>query len=126
MSFAVNSDRRLDAYSKRGLQRHVFPGCDAAVVFVPDGHTPPPEVRAALERGGRQRWFPVAGGHLAKIEYHTAAGSEYLFQFEKGGWDHEHCDFCKGSIPAGHTSWTTPDRDFVAFCEECYNKLKEE
>jgi hypothetical protein len=123
----MNSGQRsLDDYSKRGLQHHVFSGCDAAVVFVPEGQSPTPEVRTALERGGRQRWYPVAGGHMAKIEFHTAAGSEHLFQFEKGGWDHEHCDFCSQSIPAGQTCWTTPDANFVVFCEECYRKLKPE
>jgi len=123
----MNSSRRsLDDYSKRGLQHHVFPGCDAAVIFVPEGERPSPEVQAALDRAGRQRWYPVAGGHMAKAEYHTVAGSERLFQFEKGGWDHEHCDFCPQSVAAGHTCWTTPDKDFVVFCEDCYSKLKAE
>jgi len=123
----MNSGKRsIDDYSKDGLQHHVFPGSDAAVVFVPEGQSPAPEVRTALERGGRQRWYPVAGGHMAKIEFHAAAGSEHLFQLEKGGWDHEHCDFCNASIPIGQTCWTTADRDFVVFCEECYSKLKPE
>jgi hypothetical protein len=118
--------RSLDGYSRRGLQHHVFPGCDAAVVFVPGGQSPAPEIQAALDRAGRQRWYPVPGGHEAKVEYHSVAGSEHLFRFEKGGWDHEHCDFCSRSIPAGKTCWTTPDRDFVVFCDECYEKLRTE
>lgn len=116
----------LDNYSKRGLQHHVFPGCDAAVVFVPEGLSPEPDVQTALKRAGRQRWYLVPGGHEAKVEYHSIAGSERLFRFEKGGWDHEHCDFCAQSIPAGQTCWTTPDRDFVVFCEQCYKELRQE
>ena len=123
----MNSGQRsLDGYSKGGLQHYVFPGCDAAVIFVPEGQAPAPEVQAALNQAGRQRWYPVPGGHKAKVEYHSVAGRQHLFQFEKGGWDHEHCDFCSQSIPAGQTCWTTPERDFVVFCEECYSKLKTE
>lgn len=118
--------RSLDSYCRHGLQHHVFPGCDAAVVFVAQGQAPAPEIRAALERAGRQRWYPVPGGHEAKVEYHNVTGSQHLFRLEKGGWDHEHCDFCSQPILAGQTSWTTPDRDFVVFCEQCYEKLRTE
>lgn len=116
--------RSLDAYSRRGLQHHVFPGCDAAVAFIPEGQSPAPDIQAALDRAGRQRWYPVPGGHEAKVEFHSVAGSQHLFRFEKGGWDHEHCDFCSQPIPAGRACWTTPDRDFVVFCEGCYEKLR--
>lgn len=118
--------RSLDSYFRRELQHHVFPGCDAAVAFVPEGQSPGPEIQIALERAGRQRWYPVPGGHEAKAEYHSIAGHEHLFRLEKGGWDHEHCDFCSQSIPAGQTCWTTSDRDFAVFCEQCYEKLRKE
>jgi hypothetical protein len=121
-----SDQRRLNDYSKNMVQQHVFPGLDAAVAFVPEGQVPSPELQSALNKAGRQRWYPVSGGHLVKVEYHSAAGSEHLFQFEQAGWDHEECEFCSQSVRAGQKCWTTPGAHFVVFCEECYEKLRTE
>ncbi len=96
------------------------------------------EWRSCLREGRRRQsfspfWALLAvnvgirslGGHKVMVVYYCIAkGSERLFVFEKGGWNHEHCDFCGKSVPVGETCWTTPDSNFVVFCEECYEKLK--
>ncbi len=117
----------LDTFSKAMLAKHVFPGIDAAVVFVPEGQTPSSEVREVLEGSGQQRWYPVPGGHRAKVPWHCSEGRESLFEREVKGWDHEHCDFCNSHVNIGELCWTTDSGDggFWVFCRGCYENVKE-
>ena len=117
----------LDTFTKTMLEEYEFPGTDAATVFVPEGQTPLPEVREVLECSGQQRWFPVAGGHKAKVPWHFSKGHESLFEREKKGWDHEHCDFCNSHVNIGELCWTAKSgRGVWLFCKQCYEKLREE
>jgi len=118
----------LATFTKAMLKEYAFPGTDAAVVFVPEGHAPSPEVREILERSGQQRWCPVPGGHKAKVPWHFSKGRESLFEREEKGWNHEHCDFCNAHVNIGELCWTAESGSggFWIFCRECREKLKEE
>ena len=116
----------LETFTKAMLEEYKFPGTDAAVVFVPDGQSPPPEVANVLKRSAQQRWFPVPGGHDVKVPWHFSKGFESLFNREKKGWDHEHCDCCNEHVYIGELCWTADsDRGIWIFCQECYKKVRE-
>lgn len=118
------SEPRLHDFTKSMLEDYIFPGADAAVVFVADDAAPPQVITEILARSFQQRWYPVEGGHHAKIPYHFAAGHEDLFEREPKGWNHEHCDFCDAPIAVGEPSWTSPsNRGVFIFCKECYTKV---
>ena len=118
----------LSDFRKSSLREYVFPGTDAATVFVASGAQPTPEVQAVLDRSHQQRWFPVDGGNTAKVPFHHAQGSEYLFERESKGWDHEHCDFCSARVGIGELCWTAPSPSggIFIFCRDCYEKLPSE
>ena len=118
------SEPQLRDFTKAMLEDYTFPGTDAAVVFIADGSAPSPAVREVLARSGQQRWYPVAGGHQAKIPFHFVEGHEGLFERERKGWNHEHCDFCDASIAISELCWTAPsNRGVFVFCKECYAKV---
>jgi hypothetical protein len=118
------SGRELRDFKKAALQEYVFPGTDAAVVFVPDGARPPREVQEVLDRSHQQRWFPVDGGSRAKVPFYHTEGREHLFEREAKGWDHEHCDFCNAHIRIGELCWTAPSNGgILIFCKDCYEKV---
>ena len=116
----------LATFTRAMLEEYKFPGTDAAVVFVPDGQTPPPEVQKVLECSGQRRWYPVSGGHDAKVPWHFSKGHESLFRREKKGWDHGHCDFCGETVSIGEMCWTADSgRGIWIFCRPCYEKVRE-
>lgn len=118
----------LATFTRAMLEEYEFPGTDAAVVFIPEGKTPSSEVQEVLDRSGQQRWYPVPGGHKAKVPWHCSEGRESLFEREENGWDHEHCDFCNAHVNIGDQCWTAESGRGGSwlFCRECYEKLKEE
>ena len=114
----------LSDFRTSSLHEYVFPGTDAAVVFVPKDAQPPKEVQEVLDRSPQQRWYPVEGGGRAKIPFYCAQGREHLFEREQKGWDHEHCDFCNATVNIGDLCWTAPsDGGVFIFCRECYEKV---
>jgi len=117
----------LHHFTKAMLAMYEFPGTDAAVVFVPDGQEPSAEVQEVLHRSGQQRWYPLPGGHKAKVPWHFSKGHESIFEREALGWDHEHCDFCKGRVSAGEVCWTADSEQdsFWVFCKNCYEQLRD-
>jgi hypothetical protein len=117
----------LSMFTRAMLEEYKFPGTDAAVTFIPEGQKPVPEVQQVLTRAGQARWYPVEGGHRAKIPWHFAEGHESLFEREEKGWDHEHCDFCNAHVNIGELCWTaeTGRGDFWLFCRSCQEKVKE-
>jgi hypothetical protein len=124
----IMSTPPLSLFTKAQLMQQVFPGLDAAVVFIPEGQEPSPAVRDVLQRSGQQRWFPVPGGHKAKVPWPLAEGSESLFEREQKGWDHEHCDFCPAHVNIGDPCWSVDSEKggFWVFCRGCYEKLGDE
>lgn len=118
------NEPKLHDFTKTMLEDYIFPGTDAAMVFVADDAAPPPVIKEVLARSRQQRWYPVTGGHQAKIPFHFVAGHEELFEREPKGWNHEHCDFCDASIDVGELCWTAPSKHGVfVFCKACYEKL---
>ena len=118
------SNPRLQNFTKAQLEEYVFPGTDAASVFVADGNPLPSLVNEVLKRSSQQRWYPVAGGHEAKIPFHYVIGHEELFRREQKGWNHEHCDFCDSTIAMGELCWTAPSKNGVyVFCKSCYDRV---
>jgi hypothetical protein len=102
------------------LEEYIFPGTDAASVVIPDGQKPSSEVKEVLDRSGFSRWYPVTGGHRVKVPWHFAKGRESLFEREKKGWDHEHCDYCNEHVNIGQRSWTIPAEGGVwLICQSC-------
>jgi hypothetical protein len=119
------SSPSLHEFSQGELQERVFPGIDAAVVFVAEGQKPSTEVEAALRKARENRWYPVEGGYLAKAPWSRVAGSEILFRCEPKGWDHVHCDFCGTSIAIGVTCWISPATPSAfIFCAACRSQVK--
>ena len=117
----------LRDFKRSSLREYVFPGTDAAVVFVPEGIRPAQEIQEVLDRSYQQRWFPIQGGARAKVPFHYAEGREQLFEREIKGWDHEHCDFCEASVAIDELCWTAPSGGgFVIFCKNCYAKVPNE
>jgi hypothetical protein len=117
-------DKAIEDFKKSSLTEYVFPGTDAAVVFVAEGTRPSNEVQEVLGRSRQQRWFPVDGGNNAKVPFHLAKGCEHLFERETKGWDHEHCDFCNTSVRIGELCWTAPSGSgILIFCKECYSNV---
>ena len=118
----------FDTFTKAMVEEYEFPGTDAAVIFIPDGQSPSSPVQEVLEHSGQQRWYPVPGGHKAKVPWHFSEGNESLFEREVGGWNHEHCDFCNGRVEVGEVCWTAESGQggFWLFCKQCYEKLRDE
>jgi hypothetical protein len=116
--------RELHDFNHATLREHVFPGIDAAVVFVPSGNKSPPEVQSVIDKASQVRWYPVPGGFEAKVPWPLVTSAESLFKREEKGWDHEHCDFCNATISIGETCWSSDVGDsFVLFCRGCRDKL---
>ena len=66
----------LRDFKRSSLREYVFPGTDAAVVFMPEGTRPAQEIQEVLDRSYQQRWFPIQGGARAKVPFHYAEGRE--------------------------------------------------
>jgi hypothetical protein len=121
------STPQLSEFTKAMLAQYVFPGTDAAVVFVPEGQDLSKEIQAVLDHCGQQRWYPVEGGHLVKVPWHCSKGNEGYFGREKKGWDHENCDFCSSHVSIGELCWTAESGSggFWLICCNCHNKVNE-
>lgn len=120
------SNPKLEDYTQDGPEEYFFPGVDAAVIFVPNGAVNSGEIEEALSRSSQQRWYPVEGGHNAKIPYYFAKGKEHLFEREPKGWDHDHCSFCEERIEINEQSWIVRAKKgggWHLFCKACYQKL---
>lgn len=116
----------LETFTKAMLEEYRFPGTDAAVIFIPEGHAPSAEVQEVLKRSSQQRWHPVSGGHDVKVPWYFTKSYESLFRREAKGWDHEHCDFCDEYVNIGELCWTADaSRGIWIFCKSCYEKLTE-
>jgi hypothetical protein len=118
----------LTTFNTALLEAYTFPGTDAAVVFIAEGQIPSDDIQEVLSRSGQQRWYPVQGGHDAKVPWHYSKGYESLFRREEKGWDHEHCDFCESHVNIGETCWTANSGNggFWIFCRKCYDKVPKE
>jgi hypothetical protein len=116
-------DPTLQNHAKSEFDQHTFPGIDARMVFLPIGSRPQGRLKEALDHAGQQRAYPVEGGHIIKVpSFHVEEFAD-LFDVERNGWDHEHCDFCNASINVGQQCWTTRDEYFKVACEICYENL---
>ena len=116
----------LNDYTSDMLEEHVFAGADAATYFVPEESDEPPEhVRRILDRSPEKRIYPVDGGNEWWVPWDAVEGHEDLFGQEPGGWDHEHCSFCRSTIGVGEVYWTTdhPVGGCLMFCRECRAKV---
>ena len=116
----------ISQFTKSRLEVYDFPGTDAAVVFVPDGLAPPDHIRTILERSSNQQWYPVPGGHNAKIPWHYVIGSESYFTREAMGWNHEHCDYYNSNVNMNERCWTAElNGGLWLFCKKCHDTLPE-
>ncbi|MBL9188226.1 MAG: hypothetical protein JNK23_12145 [Opitutaceae bacterium] len=115
---------KLQDFTQTQLEEYLFPGTDAAVIFVAEGTELSSDLKEVMGRSSHQRWYPVAGGHNAMIPYHYVKGNEASFQREVMGWNNEHCDFCNASVAIGELCWTAPSgRGIFVFCRECHGKV---
>lgn len=115
----------LAKHARSDFDQHTFPGMDARTVFLPIGSRPDGRLKEALEHAGQQRAYPVEGGHIVKVPWFHDEEFADLFELEKNGWDHEHCEFCNASISVGQRCWTTRDEQFEVACSVCYQKLQD-
>jgi hypothetical protein len=73
-----------------------------------------------------QTWTKLqrADKHTSTERYAPAAEQASLSggaqQVIPGGWDHEHCQLCRGHIDHGDFGYR--DQDELWMCESCYNK----
>lgn len=107
------------------FQETSFPGMDALVAFIPKGQDIPSEVKQIVDDAEAGRWFPHEGGWKVVCPYTGQDFNSDLFAVENGGWEHEHCDACQGTISVGDSCRVaqTPDECFV-ICGNCYSKLE--
>lgn len=125
----IHSEKREGSLA--GIQANMFrkttcSKLDALVVFVPEGQDPPPDVQQVLDEIGPQRWYPEEGGHVVRCPYVVHTFDEKLFKVEKGGWDHEHCDACSGTIDVGQSCWVAEAHEGYGYliCDDCYQKMR--
>jgi hypothetical protein len=118
--------RLLRRLRRRRFDRIRFKGLDALVARVTNSETVPAAVQTRIDRGPPQRWYPQSdGAYLVRWPYTGGAVPSENFQFEPGGWDHEHCDGCNRHIKVGHTFWQTRRGSCFWLCPYCYRRLLE-
>jgi len=113
------------AFSPSHVWRHVefLPSDAEARPFEGNGKSldGPPEagrfiqIRKAGTQSGRSRFVPEPpGGFPANSPFHGYPS------IVKGGWDHEHCEYCHEHIDPQDMAHVNRDDDWV--CEGCFNK----
>jgi len=122
------SGRQEDVFQKlraEMFEETTFPGMDALVALVPKDQDTPSEVKQAADDAGASRWYPSEGGWKVACPYTGQDFNPDLFTIEKGGWEHEHCDGCQGTLSVGDLCWVaeTQDECFVV-CDNCHKKLR--
>jgi hypothetical protein len=107
------------------FEERIFPGMDALVAIVPKGGDVPGEVKQTVDDAGAGRWFPFEGGWKVVCPYTGQDFNSDRFTVEKGGWEHEHCDGCQGTIGVGDHCWVaeTEDECYV-ICDNCHKMLR--
>jgi hypothetical protein len=114
----------LTRLTKAEMVRVRFPGMDALVAFVDDKQHPPPAVQEQLDRRP-SRWYPKEGGHIVKMPHQGGTVPANVFEIERGGWDHEHCNGCHKHIMTGQECWVTTGAQLFVLCDSCYQSLRE-
>jgi hypothetical protein len=117
-------DSKLAHRTKTDFHLVRFPGTDALVAFVATGTQPTPEIQKQIDARGQSRWYPTEGGHFVKMPHQRGGVPIENFQVEPGGWDHVHCDGCRGHIKTGEQCWVTSDTIFSVICDSCYIKMR--
>jgi hypothetical protein len=111
---------------RRRFDRIRFRGLDALVAQVPDSAPVPEAVRAKIDQGPPQRWYPVeGGGYLVKWPHPGGIAPGEGLRVALGGWDHEHCDGCNRHIEVGRTFWQTARGSCFWLCPYCYRRLRQ-
>jgi hypothetical protein len=118
-------DLRLWEMCRRKFRPGRLRTADALVAFVPDVGEVPAAVDRALHVPADQRWFPADGGHLVKWRHRGELFDGASFQLEPGGWDHEHCSVCNGTIKAREDCWVSKRGQFILLCKRCHGRLEE-
>lgn len=113
-------DDELNELRARRFMRSRIPAQDALEAFVPTGEQPDAEMREVMGRTGFSRWYPVDGGHRLLTLYEGGAFDPVRFALVKGGWDHEHCSRCHGTIEPMALCWVTEDDPYVLLDEQCF------
>ena len=105
--------------------RHTsYPGMDALVAVIPKDQEIPPEIKRTTDDVGESREHPFEGGWKVMCPYTGQSFDHDLFHIAKGGWNHEHCDGCQGSIGVGGSCWVAEtEDDFFVICDNCYDRL---
>jgi hypothetical protein len=113
-------DLRVDIF-----QKETFQAMDALVIFIPKGQERSDEVQRVLDEAGSRREFPQDNGYIIRCPNVVDSFDKTLFEVEKGGWEHEHCDTCGRTIDVGDPYWISEDEVYL-ICDSCYQKLQTE
>jgi hypothetical protein len=117
------SDDDLEELRQLKFMPSRIPALDALEVFVPKGAESDPELDQVRAETGQSRWYPVDGGHRVLILYEGAQFNADRFTLLPGGWDHEHCSRCHGTIEPMTLCWVTESGPYVLLDEKCYRQL---
>lgn len=66
---------------------------------------------------------PVAVGHRLRVLYQGGGFDPARFTLVPGGWDHEHCSRCGGTVEPMTLCWVTPDGPSVLLDEKCHREV---
>ena len=107
------------------FEKETFQAIDALVVFIPKGQKPSKEVQRVLDEAGSQRHYMKDRGNIIKCPFVVESFDNTLFEIEKGGWEHEHCDICNSTISVGDSYWISEENEVYLICNNCYREIKE-
>ena len=121
---------KLSQFKKENLKPYTFPGTDAAVYHLRAKiHEKEVQKLCDLLPNVQLRYGPSADGWDIKIPWWNLGDQSTDWQFEREakGWDHEHCSFCHEHVSIGEHYYLheTEDKDgYYLFCQKCYAKMK--
>jgi hypothetical protein len=117
----------LEGLRAESFKHATYTGMDALVAIVPKDRETPTKVKQTVDDAGEGRWFPFEGGWKVMCPYTDQSFDPDVFVVEKGGWTHEHCDGCQGTIGVGDSCWVAEAEEGCSvICDTCYNRLKDE
>ena len=92
------------------------------VAFVPNEGEVAVAIREKLRVPCDQRLYPTEAGHQVKWPYQGEPFDPSHFRLEIGGWDHEHCSACNGTIKVKEIAWITRRGSFYVLCRSCHRR----
>jgi hypothetical protein len=117
----VGMDFEPDELRRLPWRKSRIPKLDALEAFVPTGAEDDEAVEKATALSGLSRWYPVEGGHRVVVLYEGGEYDDARLSLVEGGWDHEHCERCGGTIEPMALCWATADGPSILLCAACHS-----